>query len=133
VGCIHTPNNAPCEDGSVCNGHEACVHGACRHSAPLDCDDDNPCTDDCCEAVRAASTRRFRTVCQRRLAELGLEHQRRSGASGRRHRSRRDGRHREGELLRRDPGRLRSHRGIRTPTTRSPATGSTRGRSARAS
>ena len=52
AGCIHTPNNTPCEDGSVCNGHEACVHGACRHGAPLDCDDDNPCTDDCCDAIQ---------------------------------------------------------------------------------
>jgi hypothetical protein len=52
VGCVHTPNNTPCEDGSVCNGHEACLHGACRHGAPLDCNDDNPCTDDCCDAVQ---------------------------------------------------------------------------------
>jgi hypothetical protein len=52
VGCIHTPNNTPCEDGSVCNGHEACLHGACRHGVALDCNDDNPCTDDCCDAIQ---------------------------------------------------------------------------------
>jgi len=41
-----------CTDGNPCNGAETCnpANGQCGPPAgPLDCDDDNPCTDDSCD------------------------------------------------------------------------------------
>ncbi|HJQ84257.1 MAG TPA: hypothetical protein VKA21_09295 [Candidatus Binatia bacterium] len=56
-GCINQPKTAgaPCDDATVCNGHEACVFEngvqVCKADMPLDCDDDNPCTADTCAAI----------------------------------------------------------------------------------
>ncbi len=44
-------NGASCDDGDACNGVALCDGGVCNNSAPLDCDDDNPCTDDTCNAT----------------------------------------------------------------------------------
>jgi hypothetical protein len=55
TGCVHTPNTAPCSDGTFCNGAEVCGGGTC--SAPGDpcsgsavCDETNDvctgCVDD---------------------------------------------------------------------------------------
>ncbi len=49
VGCVFTPNAAPCDDGSVCTQGDACVAGSCKGGAVLSCDDDNVCTDDLCD------------------------------------------------------------------------------------
>ena len=38
----------PCDDESACNVGEACADGACVGGEDLDCDDENPCTDDSC-------------------------------------------------------------------------------------
>ncbi len=50
VGCITAAqaDGAPCNDGDHCNGLETCAMGECVPSAPLDCDDGNPCTIDTC-------------------------------------------------------------------------------------
>ncbi len=37
-----------CSDGDPCNGAESCTAGTCTAGAPLDCDDDDPCTADSC-------------------------------------------------------------------------------------
>ena len=54
-GCIHSLNEAPCDDGSVCTIGDHCHLGACISSGELTCDDGNPCTDDVCNAVSGCS------------------------------------------------------------------------------
>jgi hypothetical protein len=50
TGCAHTPNTAPCEDGNACTVGDTCREGACRGGSARDCADDNPCTEDVCNA-----------------------------------------------------------------------------------
>lgn len=50
-GVTHTPVTAgtSCSDDDVCNGEEVCdAAGACQAGAPLEIDDENPCTLDTC-------------------------------------------------------------------------------------
>ncbi len=49
VGCVHTDNTAPCDDGNACTTNDACSGGACVGGAAPNCDDANPCTDDACD------------------------------------------------------------------------------------
>ncbi|MDI7269166.1 MAG: hypothetical protein QME96_14345, partial [Myxococcota bacterium] len=54
TGCvapIAAPDGTPCPDGDVCNGEEICGSAACMEGRPLDCDDDNPCSMDNCDAI----------------------------------------------------------------------------------
>src|SRR5439155_777664 len=57
-GCVHTPvpgccrSDADCLDQDACNGDETCVNFACVAGTRLRCDDDDPCTDDRCDALR---------------------------------------------------------------------------------
>lgn len=51
VGCVFTPNVAPCDDGSVCTEDDACNGGICK-GVPASCDDQNVCTDDLCDFVK---------------------------------------------------------------------------------
>ena len=42
-----------CADADLCNGGERCVDNACQPATgPLECDDDNVCTADSCDAVQ---------------------------------------------------------------------------------
>jgi len=52
-GCVHNPANEgqSCSDGNVCNGQEVCLSGQCRAPAPLNCNDNNPCTADSCDPI----------------------------------------------------------------------------------
>jgi len=50
-GCVHTPNDAPCNDGDACSYGDACQGGVCVGGEDLDCDDMNTCTDDSCDAL----------------------------------------------------------------------------------
>jgi hypothetical protein len=53
TGCTATPDDSnSCDDGSVCNGVEACQAGQCLPGAALLCDDGDPCTDNLCDALR---------------------------------------------------------------------------------
>ena len=46
------PAGTDCSDGDACNGAETCdAAGACLAGTPVDCDDDNPCTVDSCDAA----------------------------------------------------------------------------------
>ncbi len=47
-GCVHTPNTAACNDGSLCSVGDVCKNGWCV-GKPVICDDANPCTDDSCD------------------------------------------------------------------------------------
>ncbi|MFC1888895.1 FG-GAP-like repeat-containing protein, partial [Thermodesulfobacteriota bacterium] len=49
--CEHTNNTASCEDGDACTTGDTCADGACVGGPPLDCDDENECTDDACNPV----------------------------------------------------------------------------------
>lgn len=45
-----------CQDSNVCNGVEVCgVDGVCVPSPALNCDDDNPCTEDACDPEAGCS------------------------------------------------------------------------------
>jgi len=47
-GCVPCSIDDDCQNGNVCDGQEICQDGDCLPGTPLDCDDDNPCTDDGC-------------------------------------------------------------------------------------
>jgi hypothetical protein len=48
AGCQYNPNDNGCQDGSICTVGDACSEGDCLAGKALECDDDNPCTDDTC-------------------------------------------------------------------------------------
>ncbi len=49
--CEHTVNTLPCEaDGSVCTVGDHCADGKCQPGAALQCNDNNLCTADSCDA-----------------------------------------------------------------------------------
>jgi hypothetical protein len=55
--CTHTPNNAFCDDGLVCNGVETCIVGSgCVPGAAVNCSDGIDCTDDQCSEPTGACT-----------------------------------------------------------------------------
>ncbi len=49
-GCLHTAADAGanCSDGNACTTSDACAGTSCSGKS-IDCNDDNPCTDDTCE------------------------------------------------------------------------------------
>lgn len=50
-GCASQPNTIACDDGDACTPTDSCSNGACTGSGAQDCNDDNPCTDDVCDAA----------------------------------------------------------------------------------
>jgi hypothetical protein len=55
-GCAFKPkpNSTPCSDGSACTTTDNCKAGACKGSV-LDCNDNNPCTNDSCDASKGCT------------------------------------------------------------------------------
>jgi hypothetical protein len=53
LGCRNLPvlDGTPCSDANACNGAERCQLGVCRPGVPPSCTDNNPCTNDLCEAL----------------------------------------------------------------------------------
>jgi hypothetical protein len=49
-GCVHLLNAAPCDDSDICTTGDHCHLGECISSGELTCNDNNPCTDDSCNA-----------------------------------------------------------------------------------
>ena len=49
--CVYTPNNAACDDGSVCSVGDACLNGSCKGGVLLECDDNDRCTTDACDSL----------------------------------------------------------------------------------
>jgi len=52
--CSHGHNGKPCDDGTVCTKSDACGGGVCKGVA-INCDDNNACTDDACDAVKGCT------------------------------------------------------------------------------
>lgn len=48
TGCQFTPHVSLCDDGDLCTTQDQCQNGECAGRSALDCDDENPCTDDIC-------------------------------------------------------------------------------------
>jgi len=51
TGCVHTNNTAPCDDGNACTTNDTCGGGTCNGGPAPNCNDNNPCTDDSCNAA----------------------------------------------------------------------------------
>ena len=51
VGCTHLPNQAACDDGSVCTLADQCLNGECAAGAAANCEDGNLCTQDSCDPL----------------------------------------------------------------------------------
>jgi hypothetical protein len=51
LGCLHTYNQAPCNDKDVCTAGDRCELGLCMPGEDIDCDDGNVCTDDSCDSA----------------------------------------------------------------------------------
>ncbi len=53
LGCRHVlqPDGEPCDTGDACALHGECQAGLCDPQTLVDCDDDNPCTVEECDAV----------------------------------------------------------------------------------
>lgn len=48
-GCVNQPNFDPCNDGQICTANDTCNMGMCVGGLPLDCDDNDACTNDQCQ------------------------------------------------------------------------------------
>jgi hypothetical protein len=46
---VFTPNTNACDDGQACSENDQCSNGVCVGESNLDCDDQNPCTEDRCD------------------------------------------------------------------------------------
>jgi len=62
-GCFHAANTAPCDDGDACTTNDACLGNTCVPGAPLLCNDNNPCTDDACDAGTGCTTTNNTAPC----------------------------------------------------------------------
>ncbi len=51
-GCTHANVDGFCSDGDLCSQDDFCEEGICVGGSSLDCDDQNPCTDDSCGAAQ---------------------------------------------------------------------------------
>jgi hypothetical protein len=53
-GCQNVPveDGTPCLDNDMCNGEETCQAGECQTGTTLDCNDQNPCTEDQCDQAK---------------------------------------------------------------------------------
>ncbi|MGB2987248.1 MAG: cohesin domain-containing protein, partial [Phycisphaerae bacterium] len=48
-GIVAVNEDGPCDDGDVCTTGDTCQDGECVGGPPLDCNDDDVCTDDLCD------------------------------------------------------------------------------------
>ncbi len=55
TGCIHSLNQAPCNDADICTFDDHCHLGECIAGQALTCDDGNVCTDDACSPLSGCS------------------------------------------------------------------------------
>jgi len=50
-GCVFSNNSNACTDGNACTIGDYCWFGHCLAGQPANCNDDNPCTEDSCNAA----------------------------------------------------------------------------------
>ncbi len=62
-GCLHTFNEAPCDDGDACTVADVCAAGECAGPEAKNCDDGNVCTDDSCDPVAGCQHSANQDVC----------------------------------------------------------------------
>ncbi|MSQ83687.1 MAG: hypothetical protein EXR77_12515 [Myxococcales bacterium] len=55
AGCEFTNNFATCDDNSLCTTNDKCAAGACKGGIAPNCDDNKPCTDDGCDAIKGCT------------------------------------------------------------------------------
>ncbi|MBM4354309.1 MAG: hypothetical protein FJ109_11020 [Deltaproteobacteria bacterium] len=51
LGCVHSYNKSPCDDGNACTTADICAQGKCVGGPALACDDGNICTTDSCDPL----------------------------------------------------------------------------------
>ncbi len=52
AGCVNLPVDSLCDDGNSCTLGDHCLAGKCVPDKVIECDDDNPCTNDVCDLVQ---------------------------------------------------------------------------------
>lgn len=52
---LNIPEAAPCEDGNLCTNNDFCQQGFCTTGGPLECEDNNSCTQDSCNPKSGCS------------------------------------------------------------------------------
>ncbi|MBP46864.1 MAG: hypothetical protein CMH53_02915, partial [Myxococcales bacterium] len=60
-GCVTKPVDGACDDGSKCTSVDTCVDGSCTGKGVKDCDDNNPCTIDGCDAPTGECSHKAQT------------------------------------------------------------------------
>ena len=55
VGCAHGPQAGECDDGNACTKGDHCANGKCVPDGGVDCNDDNPCTQETCSPLTGCS------------------------------------------------------------------------------
>ena len=64
-GCVWSAlSSGSCSDGNVCTGADACAAGVCLGGTALNCDDQNPCTNDSCDPTAGCKTSNNTANCQ---------------------------------------------------------------------
>ena len=63
LGCIHTVNTLPCDDGNACTTADTCKEGQCAKGSSGSCEDGNPCTLDECDAKGGCVHMILTSVC----------------------------------------------------------------------
>jgi len=61
---IAAHEGAPCDDGDACTVGEHCSAGTCAGSVAANCADDNPCTDDSCDAATGCQHQANAAPCE---------------------------------------------------------------------
>ncbi len=56
LGCQFKPNSAKCDDGSICTTNDTCANSVCEPGVLTVCNDNNPCTDEYCDAQKGCVT-----------------------------------------------------------------------------
>ena len=65
--CTFKPNSLACNDGSLCTSGDACSGGSCVGTA-VNCSDNNPCTNDSCDAASGCHSAFNTAACSDGLA-----------------------------------------------------------------
>jgi hypothetical protein len=62
--CVHTPDDAACDDANACNGVESCsAMAGCVMGTPVVCNDGNACTQDVCNPQSGACSHPAINAC----------------------------------------------------------------------